>query len=249
MRLPSSSSLPLALLVVSSSSLSALAAPVGDGLEDFSSYAPAAVLLAQPNSEPPSCTTITLLSNIATDYLQTRNLVDKLTALFTALWAVPPELGKAIPDIRRGISPVSGHQGAPVAGPNPPATFQNQPPLPRGHARRQVTAGNGEGEAVREVTFLRPPTHAKPRHLVSENLTTWSWCSVFFILAPFHSMFVVMFINTSTCSTVSSLIHQHNTIAVHHTSCSTSFHFSATLLEIFCSRSILCFIVQGRCIL
>lgn len=71
MRLPSSSSLLLASLAVSSSSLFALAAPVGDGLEDSSSYVPAAVLLAQqhvpippssddtiaqPNSEPPSCT-------------------------------------------------------------------------------------------------------------------------------------------------------------------------------------------------
>jgi hypothetical protein len=70
MRLPSSSSLILTSLVVSSSSLSVLAVPVGDGLEDLSSCAPAAVLLAQqyapippssddtiaqPNSEPPSC--------------------------------------------------------------------------------------------------------------------------------------------------------------------------------------------------
>jgi hypothetical protein len=70
MRLPSSSSLLLASLVVSSS-LFALAAPVGDGLVDSSSYVLAAVLLAQqhvpippssddtigqPNSEPLSCT-------------------------------------------------------------------------------------------------------------------------------------------------------------------------------------------------
>jgi len=57
MRLPSSSSLVLASLVVSSSSSSspsALAAPVGDGPEDSSSYAPAAVLLAQHAPNPPS---------------------------------------------------------------------------------------------------------------------------------------------------------------------------------------------------
>ncbi|KAF8499231.1 hypothetical protein F5888DRAFT_1802619 [Russula emetica] len=57
MRLPSSSSLVLASLVVSSSSSSspsALAAPVGDGPEDSSSYAPAAVLLAQHAPNPPT---------------------------------------------------------------------------------------------------------------------------------------------------------------------------------------------------
>jgi hypothetical protein len=77
MRLPSSSSLLLASLVVSLSSLSALTAPVGDGLEEPSSNAAAAdgqlakliaellhvpipprsdETIAQPNSEPPSCT-------------------------------------------------------------------------------------------------------------------------------------------------------------------------------------------------
>ncbi len=218
MRLTSSSSLLLASLVVSLSlsSLSALAAPVGDGPEDSLSYAPAAVLLAvllaqqhapippssddtvtQPNSEPPSYTTNTFLSNTPTDHLQTRNLVDKVTAPL----AVSPELGKAIPDILDAIldaligedtpkarretldlvknvvptvkttwaeevdeggddaasedsstmkaSPAAGHQGAPVAGPNPPAGFLRQPSLPRGHAGRQATgasSSNGESE-------------------------------------------------------------------------------------------------------
>lgn len=58
----------------------------------------------------------------------TRNLVDKVTALL----AVPPKLGKAIPAILHVINPATGHQGAPVAG--------------SGYARRQVTAGNGEGQ-------------------------------------------------------------------------------------------------------
>jgi len=199
MRLPSSSSFLLTLLaslVVSSSSLSALAAPVGDRPEGSSSYAPAVVLLAvllhqQHAPIPPSSDTTMAQPN---NHLQTRNLMDKVTVPL----AVPPELGKAIPDILHAIldplvgkdtpkargemldlvkivapavkitwaeevdeggddatsedssmrpSPAAGHQGAPVIGPNPPAGFLSQPSLPpRGHARRQVTAGSGEGE-------------------------------------------------------------------------------------------------------
>jgi hypothetical protein len=75
---------------------------------------------------PPVAPTITFLSNTATDYLQTRNLVDKVTALL----AVPPKLGKAIPAILHVIYPATGHQGAPVAG--------------SGYARRQVIAGSGD---------------------------------------------------------------------------------------------------------
>ena len=122
MRLSSSSSLLvtlLASLVVSSlSSLSAPAAPVGDRKEDSSSHAPAVVLLAvllarqyalipgssddtmaQPNSEPPVAPTNTSISNTATDHLQIRILVDKVTAPL----AVSPELSKAIPDILYAI--------------------------------------------------------------------------------------------------------------------------------------------------
>ncbi|KAI0286856.1 hypothetical protein BGY98DRAFT_929936 [Russula aff. rugulosa BPL654] len=73
------SSLILASLVVSLSSLSALAAPVGDGPEDSSSYARTA--------------------NSSKQYLQTSNLVDKVTAPLPVL----PELGKAIPDILHAI--------------------------------------------------------------------------------------------------------------------------------------------------
>jgi hypothetical protein len=40
----------------------------------------------------------------------------------------------------------AGHEGAPVAGPNPPAGFLRQPPLPRGHAGRQAASAPGEGE-------------------------------------------------------------------------------------------------------
>lgn len=111
---------------------------------------------------PPVAPSITFLSNPATDHL----LVDKVTAPL----AVSP-IGKAIPHILYAIlnllvnkdtskarggddaasedssmrSPVAGHQGAPVAGPNPPASFQSQLLLPRGHAVRQVTAGAGGG--------------------------------------------------------------------------------------------------------
>jgi hypothetical protein len=85
MKLPSSSSLLLASLVVLSSSLSALAAPTGDGPESLSS-SPAPVLplpppahasiphgsdddkIAQPNGAPTSCTHH--LSNTTTGYLQ-----------------------------------------------------------------------------------------------------------------------------------------------------------------------------------
>jgi hypothetical protein len=44
---------------------------------------------------PPVAPTIPFLSNIATDYLQARNLVDKVAAPLP----VPPELVKAIPDL------------------------------------------------------------------------------------------------------------------------------------------------------
>lgn len=130
MRLPSGSLLLLVSLVVSSS-FSAFAAPVGDGAEDSSAYVPLAVRLAQPNN-----------------YLQTRDFVDKVTALL----AVPPELGKAIPDILHAISQAAEQQGAPVVGPNPPC----QPSLPRGHARRQVAAGAGNGPGPPEYRPLAP---------------------------------------------------------------------------------------------
>jgi hypothetical protein len=80
MRLPSSSSLLLASLAISSSSssLSALAAPTGDCPEDSSSPAPVPHgsddTMAQPNSTPTNCA-ITFLSNSATDHLQSRGLV------------------------------------------------------------------------------------------------------------------------------------------------------------------------------
>jgi hypothetical protein len=38
-----------------------------------------------------------------------------------------------------------GHQSAPVASSNPPASFLSQPLLPRGHAERQASTGNGNG--------------------------------------------------------------------------------------------------------
>jgi hypothetical protein len=87
MRIPSGSSLILALLVVSSS-LSVLAAPVGDGL-------------VQPNSEPlhPVAPTTTFLSNTATDHPQTSNFVDKGTAPLPVV-SVPV---KAIPDLIHAI--------------------------------------------------------------------------------------------------------------------------------------------------
>jgi hypothetical protein len=105
----------------------------------------------------------------------------------TALLAVPPELGKAFPDILCAISPAARHQGAPVAGPIPPAGFLSQPSLPRGHARRQAAAGNGEGPGGGAGGNVpSPQPMLSPRPLVSEDLTTWSWCPVFAILVPFH---------------------------------------------------------------
>ena len=88
MRLPS---LIFASLVISSSSLSALAAPVGTGAEGSSFVLPALqhapipfcsddTIIAQPNSERPSCNHHTFLSNTATNHLQTGNLVDKVAA-------------------------------------------------------------------------------------------------------------------------------------------------------------------------
>ena len=139
---------------------------------------------------PPVAPTNTFISNTATGHLQTRNLVDKVTAPL----AVSPELGKPIPDILHAISdpfvvkdnpkaweemldlmkkvvpsakttwaeevdeggddatsedpsmrpsPAAGHQGAPVIGPDPPVGFLSQPSLPRGHAKRQASAGYG----------------------------------------------------------------------------------------------------------
>ena len=116
-RLPSSSSLILASLVVSLSSPSALSAPVGDGPEDSSSYARTAVLLAQQhapippssddtitqaNSKPPVAPTITSLS------LTPPQIIYKPVILWTKLKVtapllVLPELGKAIPDILHAI--------------------------------------------------------------------------------------------------------------------------------------------------
>jgi hypothetical protein len=153
MRLPSSSSLILASLVVSSSSLSALAAPVGDGPEDSLSYAPTAVLLAQQhapippisddtiiqlNSEPSRCTHHHLpLSNTATDHLQTSSLVDKATA----------PLLPVLPDILHAISD-------PLVG--------NDTSLPRGHVGRQVTAGSGKGNGPENGSGAGPTVIPKP---------------------------------------------------------------------------------------
>jgi hypothetical protein len=90
MKLPSSSSLLLASLAISSSSssLSALAAPTGDCPEDSSSPAPVPNgsddTMAQPNSTPPSYT-ITFLSNAATDHLQNRGLVEDVHKLLDGI--------------------------------------------------------------------------------------------------------------------------------------------------------------------
>ncbi|KAN0121628.1 hypothetical protein V8E52_003524 [Russula decolorans] len=101
MRLPSSSSLLLASLAVSSSSsssLSALAAPAGDGQESLSSSAPVPPSVPPPTPVPPHAP----IPHGSDDkmaqpnnYLQARNLVDKVTAPLP----VPPELVKAIPDL------------------------------------------------------------------------------------------------------------------------------------------------------
>ncbi len=119
MRLPSSSSLILASLAVSSSSssLSALAAPTGDGSEVSS---PATVphgsddTTAQPHGAPTS-RTITFLSNTntATDHLQSRNLVDQITGPL-----LPPDFGKATDILHKVLDPLIGN-GAPKAREEP----------------------------------------------------------------------------------------------------------------------------------
>jgi len=124
MRLPSSSSLLLASLAVSSSSLLsslfALAAPAGDGSESLPTPAgprpPAPVpptpvpqpppiahgardLNAQPNGEPTSCT-IAFLSNTATGHdLQARDVVDQVGALLS----LSPNLSNPILDLLHAL--------------------------------------------------------------------------------------------------------------------------------------------------
>jgi hypothetical protein len=95
MRLPSSSSFILASLVVSSSSVSALATPVvyGPALDQLSASDPNG-----SNSASTSCA-ITFLSNTVTGHPGAKDLVDKVTAPPL----VTPELVKAIPNILHAI--------------------------------------------------------------------------------------------------------------------------------------------------
>jgi hypothetical protein len=78
------------------------------------------------------------------------DLVKSLVPTVKTTWAEEGDEGgddAASEDSSMWPSPAAGHEGVPVAGPNPTG-FLRQPPLPRGHAERQVTAsgGNGEGE-------------------------------------------------------------------------------------------------------
>ncbi len=163
MRLPSSSSLILASLAVSSSSssssLSALAAPVGDGPDSPSSPAPAPphapVLLhasvrhgsddrAQVISAPTSYI-ITLVSDIATDHLLTSSLVDEVTAPF------PPALANLIHSI---LDPVFGNmdEDSPVGFPSPSL------PWPRSrHVGRQASDGQSSGGGKAPPLCQCPP--------------------------------------------------------------------------------------------
>ena len=148
MRLPSSSSLLLASLAVSSSSssLSALAAPVGDG--PVPGPPPPSVppqgsddAMAQPNGTPASCT-ITFLSDTATAYLpvQASGLVDKLIVTLP----LPPDLVNAIPGLIHGIlDPLVG-KDAPTAREAPQTT-------------RAEEADHGRGEhAASEGSSMQP---------------------------------------------------------------------------------------------
>ncbi|KAF8499232.1 hypothetical protein F5888DRAFT_1688719 [Russula emetica] len=121
MRLPSSSSLLLATLAVSSSSsssLSALAAPAGDGPEGLLSPVP--VPPAPPVSPLPphapiphgSDDTMAQLNN----HLQSRNLVDQVTGSLP----LPPDIAKAIKDtVHAVLGPVIGNDNAPKAREGP----------------------------------------------------------------------------------------------------------------------------------
>ncbi len=160
MRLPSSSSLILASLAVTlSSSLSALAAPVGDGSDSPSSPAPApphAPVLwhvsirhgsddrAQVISAPTSYI-ITFISDIATDNLLTSSLVDEVTAPF------PPALANLIHSI---LDPAFGNmdEDSPVGFPSPSL------PSPRSrHVGRQAGAGQGGGGGKAPPLCQCPP--------------------------------------------------------------------------------------------
>ena len=160
MRLPSSSSLILASLAVSSSSsLSALAAPVGDGSDSPSSPAPAPphapVLLRVPIRHgsddraqvisAPTSYIITLVSDIATDHLLTSSLVDEVTAPF------PPALANLIHSI---LDPVFGNmdEDSPVGFPSPSL------PSPRSrHVGRQASDGQSSGGGKAPPLCQCPP--------------------------------------------------------------------------------------------
>jgi hypothetical protein len=146
MRLPSSSSLLLASLAVSSSSssLSALAAPVGDDPAPgppLPSVPPQGSddAMAQPNGTPASCT-ITFLSNTATGYLQASGLVDKLIVTLP----LPPDLVNAIPGLIHGIlDPLIG-KDAPKARETPQTTRAEE----ADHGRGEHAAPEGSSAAI-----------------------------------------------------------------------------------------------------
>jgi len=159
MRLPSSYSLILASLVVSSSSLlSALAAPVGCDLEDSSSPAPAAVLPAlQHTLIPPSGDDTMPQPN---SHLQTSNFVDN-SLLKRLVSAGGAEGADEAGD--HGASEDPSMQPSTVAGHGTGPGFPSQPLLSRGHAGRQVIASPGNGEGGRKAPSPPDPTPLPPR--------------------------------------------------------------------------------------
>jgi len=154
MRFPSSSSLLLASLA-SSSSLSALAAPMGDCPDDSSSTASAPLnhgdTAIQSNSKSTSCTTATFIPDIITDNLQSRGVVDSL----------PPPLNEVL----GGIIKVLHSDKDPKARADPPLPLgdvvKTVEGLARGGAGRRAARAEESGETD-SPEDSSPPAAADP---------------------------------------------------------------------------------------
>ncbi|KAI0286859.1 hypothetical protein BGY98DRAFT_1092464 [Russula aff. rugulosa BPL654] len=183
MRLPSSSSLLLASLAVSSSL--SLAAPAGDGPESFSSppVPPHASIphgsnntMAQPNGAPSSCTT-TFLSNTTTGYLQATDLVDQVTASLT----LPPDLVKGIPDILHAIlDPLVG-EDAPKAWGVPPDVVKD---LVSAGKTTQAEEADDRGEHAASEDPSMQPFASQPEASAPQRLGVKMRLSPSLILLP-----------------------------------------------------------------
>lgn len=168
MRLPSSSSLLLASLAVSSSSssssLSALAAPTGDGTESLSSSAP----VPQPPAPPvpphfpiPHGSDETMVR--PDGYLQARSLVDKVTAPLP----VPPEVLKAIPDLVHAIiDPIIG-PSAPKARAEPLDVVKQL--VPGKTLRAEGADEAGVNDASEDSASIAPAAESQDVPVVAAN--------------------------------------------------------------------------------